>query len=226
MQAGIAAWVARLAHGSGCGLREHSPTMLLSLVCAAAVCPLLAAGAGITDATVTAGIGLLSSVGSNALSDVITSAIGRLRERRNGSPEPADLEPEIAQELSRLLAKGDENAAVLRTEINALFDEIDARDTLLRAAIETGNERVSSDVIAAVVQIGFSIDELSRDAREIKHELDKQGAESRQRADLFFGQQVAIRLVLDQLLGSRTGAGAGGCRSRQSRPEKQAEADH
>ena len=55
MQGGIRDWLHRAAHDGG--LRKVSPPALLSLLCASAFCPLLA------GATVTAGIGVLSSVG-------------------------------------------------------------------------------------------------------------------------------------------------------------------
>ena len=50
MQAGVRAWVLRAAGGSGRGLHEISPPVLLSLLCAAAFSPLIAVGAGITGA--------------------------------------------------------------------------------------------------------------------------------------------------------------------------------
>ncbi|MGO8890654.1 MAG: hypothetical protein ACLQB1_13340, partial [Streptosporangiaceae bacterium] len=63
MRDGAQKWILRAGHD----LREISPTALLSLLCAAAFCPVIAVGAGITGAAAVAGIGVLSSVGGGVL---------------------------------------------------------------------------------------------------------------------------------------------------------------
>ena len=154
-----------------------------SLLCAAAFCPLIAAGAGVAGAGAVAGIGVVSSVGGGVLSGVIASALPgcvhaakgmhphRWRSRRRSPGRSGGCwRPEI-------------NAQVLRGEIAAVLGEIDAGGTMLRAAIDTGNERVRSDVIAAIgvlgagfAELGFLIEDVARAAAEIQESLDEQGA--------------------------------------------------
>jgi hypothetical protein len=136
MQAAARGWVLRAASGSARGLRGIPPPVLLSLLCASAISPLLAAVAGL-GAVAVAGSGVLSSVGGGALSGIIAGAVDRARSK--GGPHvsaPAELEGEIAEEIRRVLAAGDANAQALRAEIAAMLQEIDAGGTMLRAAME------------------------------------------------------------------------------------------
>ena len=93
MQSGVRSWVLRTAREGRRSLREFSPPALSSLLCAAAFCPLIAAGAGIAGAgtSVVAGIGMVSSVGGGILSGVIASALDRLR-ANNPPPNAGSLD--------------------------------------------------------------------------------------------------------------------------------------
>jgi hypothetical protein len=102
MRDGARKWILR----AGRDLREISPPVLLSALCAAAFCPLIAVGAGITGAAAVAGIGVLSSVGGGVLTDVITNSIDRLRgQNAESSPSPAEIEKVLASELTWLPAR-------------------------------------------------------------------------------------------------------------------------
>ena len=217
MQAGVRAWVLRTARGGGRGLRESSPPVLSSLLCAAAFSPLIAASAGVSGAgtAVVAGIGVASSVGSGLLSGVIANALARLRshgERRESSAGPGEevagevLEAEVAQEIRRMLAAGDATSAALRAEIAAMLAEIDAGGTMLRAAIETGSEQVRSEVIAAIgvlgigfAELGFLITDVARTATQIQESLDEQSANVRAIVDQNTRQSTEIRLARQDL---------------------------
>jgi uncharacterized protein YwlG (UPF0340 family) len=202
MQEGLKARVLRFARGRSGGLREISPPVLLSLLCAAAFCPLVAGGAAVA-----ASVNVLSSVGSGVLSAVIVGAIGRMRSEGKGGPAaPADLEEEIAGEIQRVLAAGDANAEALRAEIAAVLERIDAGGTVLRAAIETGNERVCKELMAAIIglgsgvtEMGFLIADVARSAAEIQRSLDEQGAYARVIVDQSNQQAASIRLVREDL---------------------------
>jgi methyl-accepting chemotaxis protein len=94
----------------------------------------------------------------------------------------------------------------LRAEIAAVLEKIDAGGTVLRAAIEDGNERVRSDVIAAIGTLGAGFDELgflvkdvARAAAEIQRSLDEQGADVRAIIDQNARQSTEIRLAREDL---------------------------
>ncbi len=214
MQDGVRAAVLRAARGSGRGLREVSPRVLLSLLCAGAFSPFLTGPAAV------AGIGVLSALGAHVLSDVVAGALERRRragERRSASA--SELEEEIARQIERALAAGDANARTLRAEIAAVLEEIDAGGTALRAAIEDGSERVRRDVIAAIgmlgacfAELGFLLKDVARAAAAIQQGLDKQGADIRAIIDQNARQSTEIRLAREDLavIERRTRAGVRG----------------
>jgi len=74
MQAGVKAWVSRVARDRTTALHQLSPAALLSLSGAAALSPLIGAGAGVTGALSVAGIGVLSSLGGGVLSGELGTA--------------------------------------------------------------------------------------------------------------------------------------------------------
>ena len=208
MQDGIRDWVHRTARDRG--LSKISPPVLLSLLCASAFSPLLA------GVTVTAGIGVLSSVGGGVLAGVLARAIDRLRPS-GGKPEPSqrDIENDVARQIQQVLNAGDERAAALRSEIAAVLTQIAAGQIMLQAAIETGSERVHSDVLAVIellgdgfAELGFLIGNVAREAARIQETLDEQGADVRGIIDQNYQQSTQIRLIREQLITIELGAGA------------------
>src|SRR5687768_16712725 len=89
MRDGVRARVARLAGGAGAGARRWSPPALLGVLCAGAFAPLLTAGVG-GAALVSAGIGAVTAVGGNVLTDVVKAGVQRLDE--DGRPSEQELE--------------------------------------------------------------------------------------------------------------------------------------
>jgi tetratricopeptide (TPR) repeat protein len=163
MRAGVRAWVTRNARASARALHKVSPSALLSMLCAAAFSPLFAVGVNITEPMAAAGIAVLSSLGGNALSEVITSAIDRLRARGQHEPSPVALEQEIARQIERVLTRGDSQAETLRREIGAVLADIGTGRTIWHAAIEfshgpqgpnAANITGVADIIAAVAGLG------------------------------------------------------------------------
>jgi hypothetical protein len=202
MRAGIRAWVLKGSSGPGRSLRETAPPMLLSLLCAAAFCPLVVPVAGVVG-VVGAGVGVLSTVGGGVLAEIILSAIERLRPAGDpDKPETADQESEIARRIQRALEAGDANSQALRAEISAVLREIDAQETLLRAGIEAGEERIRHDVAAVIEvigagfsELGFGIAEIDRKAAEIQKSLDVLAAERRADSYRFAHHGTQIRLL-------------------------------
>jgi WD40 repeat protein len=212
MQDGVRDWVERASRRGEGGLRKISPPVLLSLLCASAFCPLLV-GAGITGAVAVAGLGVLSSVGGGVLSGVLANALDRLRPRGGTGPARQDLENGMAQQIQSALAAGDERAEELRSEIAAVLEKIDAGETMLQAAIATGNERVHDDVIAAIAllgdgfsELGFMIKDVARAAAEIQKSLDEQGANVRGIMAQNYLQSTEIRMIRETVAALETRA--------------------
>jgi conflict system STAND superfamily ATPase len=213
MQGGVRDWVQQTARRGKAGLRTASPAVLLSLLCASAFCPLLMVG-GVAGA----GIAVLSSIGGGFLTQVVSDALDRLRQRgREGTLSQDDLEKEIAQQIQQALAKGDRRADALRSEIAAVLKEIDAGGAALRAAMEETSERVRSDVIAAIgvlgsdfSELGFLLKDIAQAAAEIQKSLDAQGADVRAIIEQNERQSTDIRLVREDLavIAGRAAAGA------------------
>ena len=168
MQDGVRDWVEQAARRGKDGLWSGSPTVLLSLLCASAFCPLLMA-----TGAAGAGLSVLSGVGGGFLTQVISDALARLRQHSGGNPPSReDLQERVAWQIQQALAVSDKNANVLLGEIASVLKEIDVGGTALRAAMEQDNERVRSDVIAAIgvlgsdfARLGFLIGDVARRPR-------------------------------------------------------------
>ena len=193
MRSGARNWIRR----AGQDLRGISGPALLSALCAAAFCPLIAIG--VTGAAAIAGIGVLSSVGSGVLTDVIIKAIGRLRGA--DAEDQVKIEKALADEISRVLTAGAADAAALRADIGLVLGEIDVGGAMLREAIESGNDQLRGDVIEAIGVLGSEFAELGflikNTAARILQELDGQRAMDRVLMEENLGQSAAIRQILE-----------------------------
>ena len=222
MQAALRAWVHRVASMGARGFRGIPSPVLLSLVCAATFSPLIAAVAGLGAAAAVAGSGVLSSVGGGVLSEIISSAVDQVRAKGKPGPlEPDAVEQGIADEIGRVLASGGAQAHALRAEIALVLREVDAGGVMLRAAMERGDERVRTEVIAAIgglgsdfVEMGFLIGDVARAAAQIQESLDVQGADVRTIIEQNRRQSADIRQVRDDvaLIARRTRTGGSGDR--------------
>ena len=209
MQDGVRDWVQRTADRGKRGVRSASPPVILSLLCASALCPLLMAPLAAATS------GVLAAVGGGFLAEVISGAVDRLPGRgERHTASRGDLEAGIAEQIQQVLAAGDEHADALRSEIASVLKEIDAGGTALRAAMEQGNEQVRSDVVAAIrilgsdfIELRFLVKESAQAAEEIRKTLDVQGADVRTIIVQNDRQSTDIRLVLEDLavLAGRTG---------------------
>jgi chloramphenicol 3-O-phosphotransferase len=226
MQEGVRDWTVKAARLGKGGLRSASPTVLLSLLCASAFCPLLMA-AGVAGA----GLSVLSGVGGGFLTQVISDTLDRLRQHGDGHlPSRQDLEAGVARQIQRALAAGDERADALRSEIASVLKAIDAGGTALRAAMEQGNELIRDEVIAAIgvlgsdaAEMGFLLQDVARTAVEIQRGLDEQGADIRVIIEQNARQSTDIRLVREDLavIARRAGEGSPGGMSHGDRTTAQ-----
>jgi hypothetical protein len=213
MQAGVRAWVLRVAREQGKGVRGASPIVLLSLLSAAAFAPLVTAAAGLADPSAVAGIGMASSLGGGVLGELVAGALRRTStEQADSAPTQEDLESDVARRIAEVLEAGEEEAAVLRAELAAILDHIDAGATALRAAVEVGNEQTRIDVLALIDQLGSGFSELhflvmgvERAAANLQESLDRQDAKLRALIDQNSRQLTEARLTREavQLIGQR-----------------------
>ncbi len=201
MRSGARKWIRRTGHD----LRGISGPALLSMLCAAAFCPLVAIG--VTGAAAVASIGVLSSVGSGVLTDVIIKAIDRLRGEDGGHPaSPPEIERALSAEIGKVLTGGAADAAELRAEIGTVLGKIDLGDAMLREVIESGDQQLRTDLIAAIgvlgsdfAELGFLIKDVARAAARIQQDLDEQRANTRVIVEQNVGQSAEIRRAREDL---------------------------
>ena len=206
LQAGIRAWLLRTARSGRHDLRGISAPAVLPLLCAAAFGPALADAGG--PAPGPARMGVLVSVGADALAHLLGEAAGRAR---SASKDPApdlirSLEREISRAVTEVLGARDEQAGELRSDIAMVMREIDAGGTVFRAAIEVGDEELEREVLAAFEALGaefgdmaFMLADLARAAGEIQDSLGGQEAELRA-ARMRTGRQSAdVRMIREEL---------------------------
>jgi hypothetical protein len=212
MQASVRAWVLRAAGASVHGIRRMPPHVLLSLLCAAALTPMIPAAVGALTATGLIGAaasasGVLSAISGSALSGIIAAAADRHRSKNGPQAHaPDELEDQLAAEISKVLAAEDEKARVLRAEIAELLQKIDAGGTIARTAMEKGNEQVRGDVLAAIgalgtdfVEMRFLIGDVAQAAAQIQESLDVQGADIRTIIEQNREQSADIRLFREHV---------------------------
>ena len=207
MRTGVRTWIRRTGHD----LRGISGPALLSTLCAAAFCPLIAIG--VTGAAAVAGIGVLSAVGSGVLADVIIRAIDRLRGEKGEHPaSPPEIERALAAEIGKVLTAGSAAAAELRAEIGTVLGKMDLGGAMLREVIESGDEQLRADLLAAIgvlgsdfTELGFLIKDVAAAAARIQQDLDEQRATTHVIIEQNAGQSAEIRRVREDLAVSERG---------------------
>ncbi|MGH3195485.1 MAG: AAA family ATPase [Streptosporangiaceae bacterium] len=222
LQAALHTWLLRTARSGRHELRDIGAPAVLPLLCAAAFGPALADG--VAEAGL-ARLGVLSSVGADVLARLLDDAAVRARPAR-GSGEPASgnplpdmtkpdmtkpditriLEREIRRSVSEVLATRDKGADDLRSDIAMVMREIDAGGTVFRAAIETGDEELEREVLAAFEALSaeygdmaFMLADLARAAGEIQDSLGGQGSELRAASEQVGRQSADVRMIREEL---------------------------
>jgi WD40 repeat protein len=214
LQAGIRSWLLRSVRSDRQELRHGGGAAMLRLLCAAAFAPALA-GAGAGGAGAGSRLGVLSSIGADAVARLLEEAESRARlapvsaDDQGPGAQPdlsRHLEREISQSIRAALDARDERAAELRSDIAMVLREIDAGGTVFRAAIEAGDTELEHEVLAAFEALSsefgdmaFMLADLARSAREIQDSLGGQDAELRA-ACLQVGRQAAdVRMIREEL---------------------------
>ncbi len=229
LQAGIREWLLRTSRNGRHELRDISARAVLPLLCAAAFGPALASAGDLASASAVARIGVLSSVDAAVLSDVLRGALEHARSAHSSAdPSRYDVQREVNLSLKEALASRDGQAAAVRSDIAMVLQEIDAGGTVFRAAIESGDEELQRDVLAAVEavsaewgELAFMLADLARAAGEVQDGLRGQGSELRVASEQVGRQSADVRMIREELavIGRRTGGWlpapaprwAGGC---------------
>ncbi len=205
LQAGIRTWLLRAARSGRHELRDIGAPDLLPLLCAAAFGPALADGPNaVADV---AGMAVLSSVGASVLADLLDEAAGRARSAIGpGDQASRSLEREISGSVGKVLAARDQHADDLRSDIAMVMRDIDAGGTVIRAAIEAGDEELEREVLAAIEalsaefgDLAFLLADLARAAGEIQDSLADQGGELRTAGEQVGRQSADVRLIREEL---------------------------
>ena len=205
LQLSIRDWLLRTARSGRHELRDVPAEAVLPLLCAAAFGPALGDASDLTSAGAVARIGVLSSVGADVLAGVLGGAAERAREdpqRETGQ----SLQREISRSISEILATTDERADGLRSDIAMVMRDIDAGGTVFRAAIETGNEQVQREVLAAVEAVStefgemtFMLADLAQAAGDVQDSLGGQGTELRAASEQVGRQSADVRMIREKL---------------------------
>ena len=128
-RAGVRETVAESASG-GSGRRWLVPLAAAAAVAAAACTPiawpLLAGGAAVAPAALTALFGQVGGVGGGLLSEAVIRAWDRLHERKHSDAGPGEFQEELANELKEALSSSSADAAGLRAELAGVLQGVDA----------------------------------------------------------------------------------------------------
>jgi hypothetical protein len=137
------------AQDTGRGTGDIPPAALLSLLVASGFSAVARAQGQTKLAT------------GDVLGVLIAAAIDSLRTGHDGRPASrGDLEREIFRRIQQVLAMGGAQAAMLRAEIARVLQVTDAMSGALRVAIETGNDRLRSETLAAIATLSSEFPEL------------------------------------------------------------------
>jgi WD40 repeat protein len=207
LQAGIGEWLRRTGRSGRRELHQIPASAVLPLLCAAAFGPALADAAGLSTDRAVARIEVLSSVGAAALSDVLADALDRARSAHpSGDLSRTDLQREIARSMKEVLSAAEERAAQVRSDIAMVLREIDAGGTVLRAAVEVGDEELQREVLAAVEAVSsefgemeFMLADLSRAAAQTQDSLSGQGNDLRATSQQVARRSADVRMIREDL---------------------------
>jgi len=202
----VRARIEHAARDAGRDVSEIPPPALVALLCAAAFSAAASAGADQGAADSQAASMKLTPAGG-ALEALIAAAIDAARARARGQiPPPEDLEREIFQRIEEALASPNGVASALRSEIAAVLAETGAMRSALLAAIETGNDRLRRDVVAAIGTLSTGFPELSfllragdQGAAEWQRHLDGRGAQAQALGDVVRRQAADVRIAREDL---------------------------
>jgi WD40 repeat protein len=177
-------------------LRELQPPAFLSAMCAAAVAPVVATAAGMTDLTGLAGMNVLAAIGGGVFSTIAYDALSNLRKRgERREPTQAEVEAEIKALLEERLAAGGDTQS-LSVAIFALLRKVDAGKVIAEAAGEADTRTAVFDLVAAVNRLGddysFLLDEVALRLADIRADIRGLSIEAAQQTAY---ERMILRIV-------------------------------
>ncbi|WP_160150754.1 nSTAND1 domain-containing NTPase [Nonomuraea solani] len=213
--------VVRSVRSAAAKIRTWSPPVLLAVLSAGAFTSVLG-GPGLLGA----GIGALTAVGGNLLTDVVKSAIDGIR-AKGGRPE--DVEAELVRRIQEALESGGERAAGLRTEIAGMLREYGLAGAAIEAAVQSGDRDLQAALAEGLAGLGaefgefaFVLSDVDDRLRLIRESVDQQRAELQVSVGLQYRQATDTRLLLEHMAvierRTRPAGQAGGARGPR-RPE-------
>ncbi|MEH1167765.1 AAA family ATPase [Micromonospora sp. CPCC 205539] len=200
MQAGVRRVVSKVG-----GLRGASRGAVLATLCASALAPVVPAVVG-SGVVVVAGVGVLGAVGANILTDLIASAVNKLRAKSDIPVTTEAVVAELSERMEALLTAGGPDGAALRKEIAAVLSETGAARVAIEAAVASGDEELQRTLISGLGWLGDELAEVGGLLAQVHETVDElqvsmrvQNAEQRADRELSLRQSVQVRLIREQL---------------------------
>ncbi|WP_335989010.1 AAA family ATPase [Glycomyces sp. MUSA5-2] len=149
MRDGVLSSMDRLRASLG---RAAHPT-LTAMICASACAPVIAAATG-AGLTLTAALGLLGSLGGNAISEFVSDRLARLKARN-----APDTEAALAEAFAEVLESDSPDLAETRKAVTALLERTGAFTIVIREAIVDGDRDLLNALRTELERLAQSSDE-------------------------------------------------------------------
>ena len=215
---GVREVVARSVSGHS-GRRWVVPLAAAAAVAAAACAPiawpLLAGGALVGPAALTALFGQVGGMGSGLLSEAVIRAWDRLQDREHGGVEQSEFRDALAAELKEALTSSSPTAAGLRAELAGVLHGVDAVRVALTTTVET-TVRESGDQVRAVLirglrdlgtrftEFGWLLEEVNDQIARIAESQAELAAGSRAMLEAQQQTLMQLTILLQQTRSART----------------------
>ena len=148
---------------------------IAAAACAPIAWPLLAGGAVAGSAALTAAFVQVGGVGGGLLTDAVSRAWVRLRNRKGSGADQSDLQEALAAELRDALESSSPMAAGLRAEVASVMQGVDAVKVALTATVETtvreSGDQVRTVLISGLEELGAQFTEFGWLLGEVKDQV-------------------------------------------------------
>ncbi|MBB2740394.1 UNVERIFIED_ORG: WD40 repeat protein [Microbispora rosea subsp. rosea] len=190
-----------LIRAMGTGVVRWTPPVLLAVLSAGALAPVLVSGVGLAGA----GLGAVSAIGGNVLTDLIKAGLSRLTVTGR-KPSAEEVAAEIRQRIQEVLEAGGEHAETLRRDIARLTREFGLAEAAIDAAVQVGDRELQSALTAGLAglseefaEFAFVMSAMERHLRSLQEGIDRNQAELQLAVSLQYQQATDTRLLLNLL---------------------------
>ncbi|MEU5988670.1 hypothetical protein ABZ806_06810 [Spirillospora sp. NPDC047418] len=189
--------MARLAGSAGEGARRWSSPILLSLLASGAVAPLLTSGVG-GAAVVSAGVGAVTAVGGNVLTDVVKAGVARVGDGGGSAPpSQEELAAELERGIRQILEAGGERADGLRAEIAEILRAVGAVGVAIEAAVESGDRELQTRLAEGLATVGRDFSEFGFVLSDVHEQLESVGRGIEDQSGQLREQSVRLQAAVD-----------------------------